>query len=511
MKKIYISLMLLATLAFSSCSMNQAPFGQLDDQSAIRNAQDLSQFRLTLYTNIRSITSGSWLYVPDLISDEFVGLVSNGNRNGDINGGSIYASDGTIGGFWSSCYSVIKNCNKLMAEADKLLAQEGVSEADQLAINRYRAEASFLRAYCYFFLADHYCQSYTQTTPSAEHSGVPLQLVYNPSGNASTYPDRSTLDETYAQIEADLADAFTGLKAYEASGATDVANMLTPNASYLSSYAVEAMQARVALVKGDWTTALNKANEVISSGYYTLTTIADYTKLWTNDEGTEVIFRPFMSNTELGGSVGGAYISSNGQECDYIPTYAALSKFAVDGDCRFDIFFGINSNVLVSGAYYELYQFNKFPGNTSLRTGSTNNLVNMCKPFRLSEMYLIAAEASARLGQDGSSYMNDFLANRIEDYTSASYGASTLISAVLQQRDIEFLGEGMRFSDLRRTNQGFTRTADFPSAWGLNGIIATKSTVTYQQGDYRYTWPIPQSEIDSNPKLQGQQNPGYAD
>ena len=47
---------------------------------------------------------------------------------------------------------------------------------------------------------------------------------------------------------------------------------------------------------------------------------------------------------------------------------------------------------------------------------------------------------------------------------------------------------------------------------GLNGIITVKSaSVTYKAGDYRYTWPIPQSELDSNPKLKTQQNPGYAD
>ncbi len=511
MKKVYISLMLLATLFVTSCSMDQTPFGKLDDQSAIRDEKDLAQFRLTIYNNLRSMTSGSWLYVQDLMTDEFVGLISNGNRNGDLNGGSVVPSDGTLAGYWSSCYGVIKNANKLMSEADKLLAQEGLTDAQKLAINRYRSEASFLRAYGYFFLADHYCQSYTQTNPEAEHSGVPLQLVYNPNGQASTYPDRSTLAETFAQIETDLADAYTGIKAYEASGADDVAALLAPNASYLSSYAVEAMQARVALVKGDWETALNKAKDVIGSGYYTLTTRANYGKLWSDDAGSEVIFRPFMSNTELGGSVGGAYINAADNSCDYIPTYATLNTFAVDGDIRFDTFFKENSGVIVSGAYYFVYEFYKFPGNTTLRTGSTNNLVNMCKPFRLSEMYLIAAEACARQGQDGSSYMNTFLQNRIEDYTDASYSSAAMLTTVRTQRQLEFVGEGMRMSDLRRNNLGFSRTADYPSAYGLNSVISIKSTVTYSAGDYRYTWPIPQSEIDSNPKLKGQQNPGYAD
>ena len=54
-----------------------------------------------------------------------------------------------------------------------------------------------------------------------------------------------------------------------------------------------------------------------------------------------------MSNTELGGSVGGAYISSDNQTCDYIPTYATLNTFAVEGDVRFDTFFEVNEGVKV--------------------------------------------------------------------------------------------------------------------------------------------------------------------
>ena len=179
---------------------------------------------------------------------------------------------------------------------------------------------------------------------------------------------------------------------------------------------------------------------------------------------------------------------------------------------RFDTFFEVNEGVKVEGSTYALYQFVKFPGNSSLRTGSTNNLVNMCKPFRLSEMYLIAAEAAARTNVDGSSYLNTFLKNRIEDYQAASFTSEQLLTSALRQRQLEFVGEGFRLSDLRRLGLGFSRTADYPAAMGINGIITVKSaSVTYKAGDYRYTWPIPQSELDSNPKLKTQQNPGYAD
>ena len=100
MKKIYFSLMLLATLFVTSCSMDQKPFGALDDQSAIRNEKDLYQFRNILYSNLRGLTSGGWLYQPDLVADEFVGLLSNGNRNGELNSGNILASTGEIESMW---------------------------------------------------------------------------------------------------------------------------------------------------------------------------------------------------------------------------------------------------------------------------------------------------------------------------------------------------------------------------------------------------------------------------
>lgn len=511
MKKIYFSLMLFATLLVSSCSMNTAPFGALDDKTAIRNVDDLASFRNNIYTNLRGFTSGAWIYLQDLAMDEFVGTITNGNRNGQINSGAITSSDSDLEGMWSSCYSRVNIANKFIEDADRLLADENLSATDKAAITRYRAEAFFMRGFAYFFLADHYCESYTQTNPEGEHSGLPIQLVYNPTGVASEYPDRSSLVATFAQIESDLTEAYNGLKAYEATGAADVPTLLSPNSVYLSSYAVECLQARVALVKGDYPTALAKAKDVIDSHRYALTTIADYAKLWTNDEGTEVIWRPFMSNTELGGSVGGVYLSDNNLTCDYIPTFNTLTLFTDEGDVRFDTYFAVNQGIVAEGNTYVLYQFQKFPGNVTLRTGSSNNFVNMAKPFRLSEMYLIAAEAAARTSVDGSQYMNDFLANRIEEYEPGTFNSNSLLNTALAQRQLEFMGEGFRMSDLRRLGLGFSRTADFPANifGNLNNIVTVKSTLTYQPDDYRYTWPIPQTELDANPKLKTQQNRGY--
>lgn len=510
MKKIYFSLILAVAALFTSCDMDKLPYGSLDDETAIQSANDLRQFRNNIYTGFRSITSGAWLYCQDIQMDEFHGLISNDNRVGIFSNGQIVSSTDDIESFWASSYSFIATCNSLIYHADQFLNNDSFSDEDKAAFSRYKSEGQFARAYMYFWLADHFCQSYTKTNPETAASGLPLQTEYAPTGDISQYPSRSTLSETFALIENDLADAYAGLKAYETSGGSEVSDMLKPNASYISSYAVEALQARVALVKGDWSTARNKAVDVISSGIYTLTTIDEFANLWSNDEGKEVIFRPFMSNTELGGSNGYEYISSSETSADYIPTFETLANYD-DEDVRFEAYFKIYRNLQVEGSTYIAYVFNKFPGNVALRTSTTNNIMNMSKPFRLAEMYLIAAEAEGHLGStDGNGYLNTLRNNRILYYQEQNYTAATLINEVLNERKLEFLGEGMRMSDIRRTGSGFTRYASHLENPNLDAItVAAGRSLSYSSDDYRLTWPIPSSEIDANPNLKGQQNPGY--
>ena len=75
------------------------------------------------------------------------------------------------------------------------------------------------------------------------------------------------------------------------------------------------------------------------------------------------------------------------------------------------------------------------------------------------------------------------------------------------------MGEGMRWSDIRRIGKGFTRNSDYPDDIdysALNGVMVTLGrNLKYSATDYRLTWPIPKAELDANPQLAGQQNTGY--
>ena len=197
-------MILIGALTFSSCSMDEAPFGKLDDKTAIQKAADLRQFRNQLYSNMRSVTSGVWLYRSDIQMDEFHGLINNGNREGVYSNGTFTSADNDLKGMWQSAYNVIAKCNSVIENAAKLSADATIADADKTDFVRYDAEAHFVRAYMYFWLAEHYCQTYTKAEPSKAASGLPLTTTYNPTGDIATYPSRSTLDETYQLIEDDI-------------------------------------------------------------------------------------------------------------------------------------------------------------------------------------------------------------------------------------------------------------------------------------------------------------------
>lgn len=505
MKKIYFSLMLAVAALFTSCDMDKAPYGALDENTAVQSMNDVTSFRNGLYGNLRSITNSNWLFYPEVQMDIFHGLINNGNRGGTFSNGLLNSSDGDIEDFFSSMYFVIAKTNYFINKVETMKADAAF--ADNLdVLNRYQGEARFVRAYCYFWLAEHFCRPYDAAAGDQAALGMPIVTEYNPSGMVETYPSRSTLNETYKLIEDDLAAALTALQTIEQTDKTQ----LVPEASYLSSNAVLSLQARVALAKKDYATALTKAEQVINSGIYTLVEPEAYADMWSKDTGSEIIFMPFADKNELPGGLGSNFLSNTDDQSDYITTFEMLNLYG-DGDVRFDAFFTVN-RLNVEGTIYGAYVFNKFPGNDDLRTATTRNFQNKAKVFRLSEIYLIAAESAAASGnaEKANKYLNDLRAKRIIDYTAETYSGTDLQNQIREERLKELIGEGFRFTDLRRWNMGFQRYGDHPENPALNSVIvAAGRELSYDKDDHRFIWPIPSTEMDANPNLKGQQNPGY--
>lgn len=506
MKKIFLSIMLLGGL-LASCDMDKKPYGSLDETTAIQGMNDIARFRNMVYTGLRSMTAGGWVTYADIQMDEFHGIISNGNRCGEFSNGLITSSTKDIESMFAGCYTRIATANSLIEKTEELINSGSFSEEEVQEISKYQGEAYFFRAFCYFFLADHFCQPYSAETASKEHSGMCIVTKYAPSGDVTTYPSRSTLDETYALIESDLEKAHSILKAYE----TATNAIIEPNSAYLNSCSVSAIQARVALVKGDYATALTKADEVLNSGNYRLANAEEYMAMWSTDESPEVVFRPHMSNTEGLISTGSVWTQSKTfNSADYIATFNTLLLYE-DGDIRFDSFF-TQWLLEVEGSKYASFVFLKYPGNKELQTTTENNYMNMSKAIRLSEIALIGAEAAVHTKNfdKANAYLNAIREARIDGYEPTPFTETNILSEIIIERQRELLGEGFRFSDLRRLGKGFERYASHDENPNLDAIIvAAGRNLKYEKGDYRFTWPIPKTELDSNPNLKGQQNPGY--
>ena len=329
-------------------------------------------------------------------------------------------------------------------------------------------------------------------------------------------PGRSSLQATYAQIVSDLNEAarlYQNFYAF-ADGREDRLYYITPDA-------ITALQARVALQMNDYTTAINASTSLINSGTYPLTGDAEtYRGIWELDNGEETIWQIYMSNPNELGTANGLYFhgqripnAPETQTPSFFPKQPVIDMYDQANDIRFTSFFTQFTYTASTGASGTIWLFDKYPGNPTMGTNSDNYYVNMSKPFRIAEQYLIAAEAYLESGDlsNATNYLNELRSHRITGYSNESFGnAETLRTAIRTERHKELIGEGFRFYDLKRWGMGMDRGNDSQNddlTFGP-GLITGRG-LSIPAGDYRFTWPIPQAEMDTNPQLEGQQTPGY--
>lgn len=513
MKKIFLGLAVLAS-ALTSCDMDTTRYGVISTENGIETVADAERFLNGIYINLRGTSAGTQFAAPDIQMDQFVGTISNGNRLGTFSTGQIVVSDQDITGWYESFYNGINSVNYFIPRVEAIIENTELSEEQKAQLNSFIGEAHFARAFYYSYLFDKFVD-YKEADLDAPGKGLQLVTVYNPSGNRLSYVGRSTIRETVTYINAELTAAFDALRAWETSGEGHFENV-GPNSGRVCSYTVEALQARMALLSKDYATALAKAEDVINSEEYALCGIDTYQQMWVNDEGDELIFVPNAIVGNGGIGIGVNWLQSNAKNCsDYLPTAATLLAYG-EGDIRMDSFFEFYA-IEDAGINAPAYAFSKFPGNPALWSTTSNNLLNKAKPFRLSELYLIAAECCATDGPvkneaKANAYLNDLRSARIDGYEAVTYNGNALVNAIRAERAKELIGEGFRMSDLRRWGLGFTRTAAYETI-GFNALVPYVQNITdnvsYQPGDYRFIWPIPYREMSVNPQLAGQQNPRY--
>lgn len=496
MKKIfYVTLALIASLvAFNSCDLNKYPEKALNTEEAMESAADCNNFLVGIYASSKSLFSGFYMYSTDFMTDSYHAVKNYGNWDGGYYTYNIVASDSNIESVWFNYFAVIGNCNFLIEGTEKLLSAGTLNAADTKTVQEYYGVACFFRAFLYYRLTQYFCKDYDPET-AANVFGVPVVLKYEPTGDSSKYPHRGTLQATYDQIDKDIAEA----EKY-------VLTAGSPDYGYISADAVKALKARVALTEHKWADAYAAASALVDAGKYPLVTdAAKYADGWINDNLGEAIWQPIIIDASDGGSACSYFVhNTSGKEGEDDPQYFP-EKWVLDlygaSDIRYDAYF-TESDINMRGNVGKITMLTKFPGNPKLNSSAASRYVNMPKVFRISEMYLIAAEAASENNDatNAAKYLN-----ALQKARGAAISAATK-DEIRAERNRELFGEGFRLSDIKRYHIGFSRDE------GQNPALIQElgHKISQPADSPKFVWPIPTNEISANPQMADEQNEGYS-
>jgi hypothetical protein len=328
-----------------------------------------------------------------------------------------------------------------------------------------------MRAISHFALLQSYSKSWNPATVGGEVLGVPVMTESNPLAK----PARKTMIEVMSQIEADLNEAKTLLPV--------LSNPMDFSDTVMNNVNVAAYQARIALYKKDYDKAVMYSTEVINSGVRPLAPAGLFPSIWTDDTFDETLFRIRYATSA---AIGGLWTTTGDQV--YIAPSDKLSNSYSTSDIRKTTFIGTTG----TGK----------PCVKKFYTSSRGGRVVDVKACRISEMYLIRAEANARKATPdltaAADDLNELRRNRITPYTNETFTAvGTLIDAIMLERYKELCFEGFRIFDLKRNGLPVNRLAsDASSEWQ-----------TLAADNFRFVLPIPNAELLANRNMV--QNPGY--
>lgn len=487
-KHTLIAAMLLTMTALTSCSdfLNREPTNSSDAEDAIATVRDAE----VAINGIMNKMSASTYYGRNMLlyADAKGGdltIYANGRGNDNLYTFNHTPTSGTYSGFWSQIYDCVMQANNLIDNIDRLQTKGNT------ALNYYKGEALSLRALFYFDLVRLYGQPYNYNKTSY---GVPLVLN---TLDASAQPERATVEKTYQQIVSDLTE-----------GQKLMADDKSLHHGYLDYYGNLALQARVKLYMNDYDGALKAAKEIIGSDKYKLYEPEEWCASWSRQYGSESIFEIGIdTQTDLETSSLGFYYMCYGQKKGAMGWFLAsdyfLNRLGADAtDVRWGVMdndeYWVDTNTERKGACY------KYMGGTNLDGDGkeTATAVNI-KVIRLSEIYLIAAEAALHTGDsDAAATWLNKIRRRAPQLAPATKD-DVCDDMIMDERSKELFGEGQRFFDMMRTGRTVEYNDDFAD------VPVTHRTKTVDRTFGGIVLPIPQDEINANSAIAGQQNEYY--
>jgi hypothetical protein len=510
MKKILLLTIAVITIV-TSCNddlLNTKNPNQITNDAFYTSLDQIGTSVNAIYAVLQGnrLVGREYFFINDLRSDD---MKAGGGqlevpRAQLLNGSHTY-TNAVMTDVWKGLFTMVHRANIVITAGAAL----HVSPGDQPLLDRYIAEARFLRGFAYYTLG-------------ALWGGVPL--YDHPAGAFADAKPRSTQAETFDFAIADANAASAVLPAtYEAA-----------QLGRATKGAALTLAGKINLCKGDYTAAKTALEGVKSLGIYSL--VANYFDNFTEEKeyNSESIFEVGFLDTGYGwdasgnGSSNDSWVRSQEYSAvgwaNLIPSDKLIAEFENNDPRLTDSFWfpgdtyanGTVKLTTVAGDNSTLFKGNPVkirwkkysimyksdPGGFNVNVGINYRL------WRYADVLLLLAECENELGN--STKAIDYL-NQVRNRPSVNmpnYGTPAMNTAfpvttqvgirkaVQHEREIELAGEEIRNIDILR--------------WRANGKLTGPDPISYfQTGKYEFL-PIPQDEFNTNPKITtADQNAGY--
>ncbi len=386
--------------------------------------------------------------------------------------------------YWNNLYRLISNVNQIINNIDAISGPEAEK-------NAIKGQALTYRAWAHFMLVQLWADRFV---PGGQNTqlGVPYMEEITFVGK-----ERNTVGDVYTKINADLTSAIGLLEGYSRA-----------NKSHINKSVAQAIQAQVALVQGNWSTAATSANAA-RQGYSFMST-AQHQDGYNQQNNPENLWAHYVQEDQtLYFYSFYAQLSHNFNSSIIRQSPKSITKELYDKISATDV----RKTFWYPNAVADKQPFVQSNGvrfnymNSKFKAVSTSDSRGDFPMIRVAEMYLIEAEALARQAgkEDQAKDVLFLLAkNRDPQYVRSTNTGQNLINEILTQRRIELWGEGRNWTDLKRLNLPLVRPVSGTAGQGAH-VESFATVVNVPAGGNIWTWMIPRAEIDANPNLE--QNP----
>ena len=529
MKKIYV-LLLSVVLLLASCSefLNVTPENSQVADDYWRTQQD-----------VENVLIGGYYYLRSTVVDYLIpwgecraGLVYNAKSNTRLQTWQMQATNTSLCD-WSTFYKIINVANTVLARADE--ACQNDETYTEAARNSHYSEAYFLRALSYFYLVRNF-------------RDVPLVLEAYQDDNVVINIPKTSEDTILTQIKADIKAAL------ETGAAKENFATTWETKGRATRWALYALMADVCLWKGDYAEAITysdfilNATSVNAPRFMSTPSRSVFMSMFNPGNSNESIFElqwnqeenqsnnlPLLFDNNPDATPDATYVVSEGACTDFVNEYIEIlgEEFeeglpaTKESPRTYRASFSPKEGEGISRGMSRGYVWKYIGSTTEDKKRTTNYYDPNFIIYRVADVILMKAEACLLVdgGEPTAEHKLEAvkLINQIrrraaigdfcdEDLLMVElYSQEELLSEVLDQRKLEFLGEGKIWYDMlrmgRANNNQYKNSLLVEQVLNYNSCASISWLKSVLTSDNALFLPIMSTELERNDKLI--QNPYY--